>query len=218
MIQTNRILVGHDFTPYSDAALLEAARIARRLEAALYVVYVEVLHGDLSGLDANAADRTERLRQDLMARFAGIDGERGGIFSGVDVSFEILRDVTAGPALLAYADEKDIDLIVIGSHGRRGLQRMLMGSVAEEVVRKAPCPVLTMRGELENAPEMTGRTIVAPVDFSEHSLHALQSAKELAQRLGTKLVVVHVLEEQLHPAFYNMGMFSQYEHVPDIEQ
>lgn len=217
MVRINRILVGHDFTSFSDAALLEAARIGRRLEAEVHVAFVEVLHRDLNSMEANAATRSERLRSELQKRFSSIDGDADGIFKDVNVRFEVLRDVAAGPALLAYADENDIDLIIVGTHGRRGFQRMLMGSVAEEVVRKATCPVLTMHDKLDRALELTSRRIVAPVDFSQHSLQAVRNAKELAHVLKSDLLLVHVLEERLHPAFYNTGMFSQYDAVPDIE-
>lgn len=217
MVRTDKILVGHDFTSFSDAALLEAARFARRLGAEIHVAFVEVLHRDLNSMEANAASRSERLRSELQKRFSSIGGDADGIFSGINIQYEVLRDVAAGPALLAYAADHDIDLIVMGSHGRRGIQRMLMGSVAEEVVRKAPCPVMTTHDTLERTLELPRRTIIAPVDFSQHSLLAVRNARELAAAIETDIVMVHVLEERLHPAFYNTGMFSQYDRIPDIE-
>lgn len=218
MKRTNKILVGHDFTSFSDAALLEAARLGRWLDAEVHVAFAEVLHGDVANLDSEDGSRSENLREELKKRFSAVDEETTEVFSDVNIRFDVLRDIAPGPALLAYADENDIDLIIVGTHGRRGFQRMLMGSVAEEVVRKAPCPVLTIHDKLDQVLEQPKRRIVAPVDFSEHSLLAVRNAKELARAVGTDVILVHVLEERLHPAFYNTGMFSQYESMPDIEE
>lgn len=56
------------------------------------------------------------------------------------------RGISAAPVILDYARENDVDLVVMGTHGRRGVRRMLLGSVTDEVLRAAPCPVLTVRG------------------------------------------------------------------------
>ena len=150
MLRTKKILIGHDFTSYSDAALLEGVRLGRWLDAEIHVAFVEVLHGDITIPQTEESDRVEHFRGELEKRFAQVDGETPEVFSDLNVRFEVLRDIAAGPGLLAYADENDIDLIVVGTHGRRGFQRMLMGSVAEEVVRRARCPVLTVRDELKD--------------------------------------------------------------------
>jgi nucleotide-binding universal stress UspA family protein len=217
MIRIQKILVGYDFSKGADRALLEAARVARKTGAEIHVVSVEVMHRDLQSMEANAATRSDKLRSELEKRWLALNGDAAGLFEKLTVHYEVLRDVAAAPAILEYADEKAVDLIVVGTHGRRGLRRMLMGSVAEEIVRKAPCTVLTARqGELKAGDDFH-RTIVAPVDFSSHSLRALRHAREIADLFDHDITVVHVLEERLHPAFYNTGMFSQYDFDPDIE-
>src|SRR5690625_5067395 len=92
-----------------------------------------------------------------------------------------------------------------------------MGSVAEEVVRRAKRPVLTVREATPGAMASVDRKIVAPIDFSQHSARALRVAPEPAAGREVPLIVLHVLEEQLHPAFYNTGMFSQYDDQPEVE-
>ena len=62
-----------------------------------------------------------------------------------------------------------IDLIVMGTHGRRGMKHLFLGSVAEEVVRFAPCPVLTFREQKEPKPDLALENILVPIDFSDHS-------------------------------------------------
>jgi nucleotide-binding universal stress UspA family protein len=130
----------------------------------------------------------------------------------------VLRDFAAAPSILHYADDYAIDLIVMGTHGRRGLPRKLMGSTAEEVVRLARRPVLTVREHVQTQPlASTVRSILVPIDFSPHATEALREAAEWADFFDARLDLVHVVEETLHPAFYNTGVFSIYDTRPDLE-
>jgi universal stress protein A len=75
-----------------------------------------------------------------------LDDKRGTTFEGIaSVSVEIVRARNAAFAVCDYVKENDIDLVVVGTHGRTGLRHMLMGSVAERIVRHCPCPVLVAR-------------------------------------------------------------------------
>ncbi len=115
-----------------------------------------------------------------------------------------VRSISAASAILDYAAENDIDLIVMGTHGRRGLRRLLLGSVAEEVVRLAPCPVLTVpeRELREGLSADHVERIVVPVDFSQHAKLALDYARELAAVYGAHLHLLHVVDEVVYPDFY----------------
>lgn len=101
------------------------------------------------------------------------------------------------------AKQYDTDLVVLGTHGRTGLQHILMGSTAERVVIGAPCPVLTVRllrkpqqpGQAQPIPALTEITrILAPVDFSDCSLEALEYAVQVARQFGATVMILHVLE------------------------
>lgn len=101
------------------------------------------------------------------------------------------------PTILSIAAAPPADLIVMGTHGLTGFDRFLLGSVTEKVVRRAPCPVLTVPPGVAPAkgdPAVTFKTIVCGVDFSPASAHALKYALSLAQEAGGRLVVVHVIE------------------------
>ncbi len=119
------------------------------------------------------------------------------------------RDVTVEtrigyPAdeIVAAAEELGSGLIVIGTHGRSGLKRLILGSVAEDVLRRAPCPVLTVR----EAPEVTGegadarsvalplRRIIVATDFTSHARDGERVAADLAATVGAELYVVTVVE------------------------
>jgi nucleotide-binding universal stress UspA family protein len=90
------------------------------------------------------------------------------------------------------------DLLVLGTHGRSGFERLLLGSVAERVLRKASCPVLTVpKGDAGAVNEALYRTILCPVDFSESSMRALQYALSLTQEADAQLIVMHVVAHEL---------------------
>jgi len=141
-----RILVPIDFSPPSDAALEYARTIATRFGASLHLFHVaqdpyqafystEVFVPEIEGLrDEIAAASLKRLKERLRA-------------SDVTDLHATANVVIGTPAwsIVEYAGAHEIDLIVMGTHGRGGMSHLLMGSVAERVVRTAACPVLTVR-------------------------------------------------------------------------
>ncbi len=80
-----------------------------------------------------------------------------------------MRGFSTAPAILEYAKHNDIDLIVMGTHGRRGLGHLFLGSVAEEVVRLSSVPVLTVRERETPKPFEKMRRLLVPLDFSQHA-------------------------------------------------
>ena len=89
------------------------------------------------------------------------------------------------------------DLLVLGTHGRSGFERLLLGSVTEKVLRRAPCPVLTVprhHPEAVPPPPVLFKRIVCPLDFSDSSLRALEYALSLAQEADAHLTAMHVIE------------------------
>jgi nucleotide-binding universal stress UspA family protein len=143
-----RILVPLDFSGPSDAALEYATGLAERLGASLHLLHV--FEDPLWTTGAMAADMyvpvPEGLRESLLANARTQLEERA---RKLDVErFHPTTDVYTGPianAITEFATRQQTDLIVIGTHGRGGMSHLLLGSVAERVVRNAPCPVLTVR-------------------------------------------------------------------------
>ncbi len=134
------ILCPVDFSDSSDTALLHASALARNYHATLHFVYVYEPHfvdSDIAGMPTQpvAAD-LEPIRQRLEAIRPA--------FEGIPCCHQLLFGFPGG-SLVNYARGHDIDLIVMSTHGRTGASRLLLGSVAEAVVRSAPCPVLTVR-------------------------------------------------------------------------
>ncbi len=134
-----RILVPTDFSDPSEVALTYGRALATRFGAALYLIHV----AENPFLRATVADRRsieEAPARWLQERLTDADRRRGAIAT-VQQSDEPAKEI------LQYAKAADIDLIIIGTHGRTGLARVVLGSVAEAVVRGAPCPVLTVHAD-----------------------------------------------------------------------
>ena len=221
MIQLQKILYPTDFSRCAEQALPYAILLAREFHAELHMLHAVVLFAEDPYNPAYHFPDKEELFQKLnqlaterMAKLLeGVDTD--------DLSIKQVkrRGISAAEVILEYAIEEDINLIVMGTHGRRGLKRILLGSVAEEVLRKAPCPVLTVREQAEPRPANEIIHILVPIDFSSYSQIALIHARELAHRFGAKLQLLHVIEDtEIHPAFYNAGVFSIRDLRPTIEE
>lgn len=146
MIMMNAVLVATDFSETSVAALAYGRDLARAFGARLHVLHVaeaisatageEFFPGDLEGLQADVVKRAaERLDALLTDHDLTMLRATPAVRPSSDVAGTIID----------YAKASHVDVIVVGTHGRTGVSHLFMGSVAEHVVRKAPCPVLVVR-------------------------------------------------------------------------
>jgi nucleotide-binding universal stress UspA family protein len=139
------ILVGHDFNESSDGALDYALAVAHSSEGRVTVLHTyEIPSMGAPEVLVLTTDWIDQIRGVARAKLDAIVARVQN--RGVVVEPE-LREGRAWREINAYARDREVDLIVVGSHGRRGLPRALLGSVAEKVVRTAPCPVLVVRSE-----------------------------------------------------------------------
>ena len=146
MLAIDRILAPTDFSPHAEEALRYAAELAVRLEASLRLLHVLP---DVVPIGPDPV-LTPTLPPDYYREAE--EESRGALSRAIDpawgVTPETVVEVRWGSpveAIVASAAEHSIDLIVIATHGRTGLSHVLLGSVAERIVREAPCPVLTIR-------------------------------------------------------------------------
>ncbi len=144
MSTVSRILLPIDFSPGSLAAVDMGALMASTFGASLTLLHVAPVAGGMAGIVPGASieldikDDVERTERELSAILAGLR-ERG------IAKVEMASLVGApGPTILSRAQDGGFDLIIMGTHGRTGLSHLVMGSVAEHVVRLATCPVLTI--------------------------------------------------------------------------
>ena len=114
----------------------------------------------------------------------------------------VVQEGNASDNILSFAETKGVNLIVMGTHGLRGVDRLMLGSVTERVLRKARCPVLVVRKTAhdfvspgENADPINLKRLVLCMDFSDHAHHALNYALSMAKEYKSELTLLHVLED-----------------------
>jgi nucleotide-binding universal stress UspA family protein len=120
---------------------------------------------------------------------------------GVRVTCSTAEGLAAAPLILDYAEVHDIDVIAMSTHGRRGFRRLLLGSVAEEVVQRSSCPVVTLGPGAAGHRPWPQRIVVA-VDLSQHSTAPVAYGKELAAMLHGELHLLHVVVPPPVPASF----------------
>jgi nucleotide-binding universal stress UspA family protein len=205
-IKIERILYATDFSSCARQALPVALSLARAFGAEVRLLHVLIPQQVRLGEEDRGPADPEEVRRRLVT---WAQGELDRLIAGVGepaprTGKAVREDAYAAPAILDHAAEEGANLIVLGTHGRRGPGRLILGSVAEEVVRRASCPVLTVR-EGGEAPAARIARILVPIDFSEPSRAALAYARDLAVRLGARLDLLHVVEQVVLPSFYVPG-------------
>jgi nucleotide-binding universal stress UspA family protein len=210
VIAIEQVLCPVDFSAISDRALAHAAALARRHSSKLLVLNVVPLapvpfeplasepvapyplHSMLEQIERRAEPlRSSGLTVDTLVREGGI-----------------VRTV------LAEAERLPVDLIVMGSHGISGFERLVMGSVAEKVLRKAPCPVLSVGPPAVEGDPVARRPVrftrvLCPIDFSEPSIRALEYALSIADDASALLVLLYVREKVVYPFLPAKRTFSE---------
>jgi nucleotide-binding universal stress UspA family protein len=189
----HNVLIATDFSRCSNLALSFGLELARGYLANAYVVFVVPTDQFMvAGPDAYEAakDVARRdlmeLKHELRRKHSYIEGEDYHLF---------LLEGDVAESILDFARQKEIDVIVVGTHGRGGLGRALMGSVAERVFRQAPVPVLTLGPNLQRiARAGTPRNILVPVDFTPASERAAHYAVAMAREHNAALTMLHVIE------------------------
>ncbi len=185
MIIPKKILFATDFSTRDRGVFELACRLAEAWNNTLLI-----LHIDVANVHSAATFHPNRELYEIYPR-------------NIEVNFEhILRHGDPVDSILEITRQRDVGMIVLGTHGRKGFERMFAGSIAEKVIRRADCPVLTLRESANTAPlRMKPRKpkILVPVDFSVHSYAALDYATSLAGSIGANLTILYV-DETSHPA------------------
>jgi nucleotide-binding universal stress UspA family protein len=196
MIEIRRILCPVDFSDSSRHALEHAVTLASwyRSEITVFHAYT-VSHAlpivphegplALEPLHLSEAHRAQ-LQKELQPFTASLNRE------GTRLSLEIGEGMPTDQ-IVACARAIPADMIVMGTHGRSGFERLFLGSVTEKVLRKASCPVLTVPPRVAGATP-TFKRILCAVDFSDSSLRGLQYALALSREADARLSVLHALE------------------------
>ena len=195
MMSVDRILFPTDGSDAAGHARRHAQYLADHFDATLHVVHVTE-RDDKASTDVLGVEAAEVLEDLHSIQTAALSLPVARVRERSVVSS------TATGGILNYVVQYDIDLVVMGTHGRRGVRRLLLGSVAEEVVRKAPCPVVTVGRGAVPPERMEAGTLLLPVDFSEQRFRLLEHARELVPLYDMELTVLHVVQVRGLPDAY----------------
>ncbi|MCU4801786.1 universal stress protein [Halobacteria archaeon HArc-gm2] len=189
MIDT--VLVPTDGSDHAVRAAEHGAAIAEAFDATLHVISVVDTRAAAGPFDAGG------LREEFVERLeADAEDSIDAAVDAVDGSNKLQTAVRKGDPvdeILDYAGDHGIDLIAMGTHGRTGVERYVMGSVTEQVVRRAPVPVLTVRATESSRHVGAYDEIMVPTDGSESADVVVEPALELAARFDARVHAVHVL-------------------------
>lgn len=204
-MQIKHILAPFDFYDSSRRAFVYAAALAKRFSARLTLFHVVTLfdddpydpHFSFPHLD----DFYKQLENQAGEQFEKIISENRS--AGLDINYIIQRGFSPYEEILRFAEDNQVDLIVMGTHGRTALSRFFLGSVTTKVVHHAPCPVMTVRMDAKEPAKAIMpkfKRLLVPTDFTEPSNKALQLACGLLEEGGT-IFLLHVIEGLVQPAF-----------------
>ena len=193
MSEVRRILVPVDFSDASQHALDHAVMIAGWYRARITTLHVRhpaflveppILFADFSSEPAQLDDVESRLHHWL------------GPVRAAGIACDVMAIDGGGPAMkvVEVAERIDADLIVLGTHGRSGFERLLLGSVTEKVVRTSRVPVVTVPPPSVATSTLPFKRVLCGVDFSEPSMAALRFALSIARESDSSLTLLHVLE------------------------
>ncbi|MGZ4966301.1 MAG: universal stress protein [Chthoniobacterales bacterium] len=206
-LRVANILVPIDFSAMSIAAISTAKRLAQRFGATIHLAHIQEYTYPAALLGPGAPvlvapmldfEQWRKAAEERLENLAKDHGLRG----------TCRAEIAGAPfdMLCAIADQIPADLIVTSTHGRTGLERVLLGSTAERLVQHSPCPVFVARESKKGAATRHIDKILVPVDFSDCSLGGLRYAIEFAKKFAARIVVLHVAN--LGPALMTEGYGS----------
>lgn len=205
MLDIKRVLFPTDFSDGSKRAFPQAAYLADWHDAELHILNVTGRHQhDYPDVKDQFPISIDTLTEWLRRPEKSVSGSNWPDLEALSIVQEQVESASPPERIINYTKDEDIDLVVMGTHGRRGVNRMLFGSVTEEVVRRAPCPVLTVRTDADAVPNQSVRRVLVPVDFSDTTLSAVRHAKEIALTYGAEIDLLHVVEEPFYPPTYGV--------------
>jgi nucleotide-binding universal stress UspA family protein len=188
-ISLRNILFPTDFSPCTETALTYAAGLARRFNSTLHIVTVvsEEITGNVQPPDPFYLRHTAEKKMANVTNLETLQGIRHRESVKEGVVLETLSDLI---------DRLEIDLVVLGTQGRGGVRKFVLGSVAEEIVNSAPCPVLTVGPRVRHLPAAAPKPqkILYATDLRHHSAKALAYALWLAEQEHARLTLMHVIK------------------------
>lgn len=184
LLQLDNVLVATDFSAASKAAMSHAMSLARRHGSRLLITHVVNSQSENTIMESWRAGQAEVMEHFIRHHLDGIEHEL------------LVKPGDVWSVLAELIVDRSIDLVVIGTHGRTGVRKFVLGSVAEKIFRRCSCPVLTIGPNVTGQdPQLGPERILAPTGFAAQSLRAVQYAVLLAEDLHASLGLLHVVTE-----------------------
>ena len=205
MLSVDHILFPTDFSPCAEEAFEHAIHMAKHTGATVHVLTVVGEGSDDRPMEYLPLEEADDGSSSYYA-----PGPDDGPDTPVPVVYHQISDRSPADGIVQRSEKSKIDVVVMGTHGRRGAARLLSGSVAEEVVRRATCPVFTVLCQTasDDAPEFPEAQpidrILVPVDLSEHSADVIAHAEGLAALYDASIHLLHVVEDVAYPSVYGI--------------
>ncbi|GBD99477.1 universal stress protein/MSMEI_3859 [bacterium BMS3Abin07] len=204
------ILLASDGSEFSEGAVREAIRFAKNCSSRLYVVSVVETNPALEAYGPDVVEKMEKKTREIVEEIRGRAQDEG-------ISCEILsrRGEDTYKYIVEEAGKLNADIIVMGRRGRRGIKRLMMGSVTALVVGNAPCDVFVV----PRTAELSCEKILIATDGSEHSKKAVTEAISIAKRCGSTVMAISVVskEDELPEAEVNLKTVKEIGRKEGIE-
>lgn len=203
------ILVPIDFSPYSEYAVNHALLLAKRNNAHITLLHALVMYQENINEEVHFHEYENLVKKMEKESYRLLKFHKEKTKSKeIPITSEVTRGFSAANSILDNIHNSDFDVVIMGTHGRTGIKKLIYGSVAEKIVRLSPIPVLTT---MEPLKKFGIEKILVPIDFSTYSERAAKTAISLAQEYGSQLVFMHVIDQNIHPSFYSTGVTNIFE-------
>lgn len=210
-----QVLFATDFSACADRAMGYALALAGAWKAELAVVTVLELY---PGMDPDYTVNKmylDHLRAEANRHLVAVQARAKAAGQPITTRIEV---GIPSQALQTVAQTINADLLVVGTHGRTGLDHVLIGSTAERVVRVSPCPVLAVKADKDGAGAVATtaiKRIVVPIDLSTCSLDALEYAVQFAKPLGAALTILHAMEPVAYGLDFSLSHAKEWKEQRD---
>ncbi len=185
-MQIKQILVPTDFSKNAQHAVTYATELARRCSARLHLLHTPVIPTYLL-MDLSYSPGPEAVTRILNDSQDALDEQAKGLAAAGVEYFTVIREGTVHEVIRDYAKEHDVDLVVVGTHGRTGVSKLMYGSVTERVIKTVHTPIIVIPPDGDKMP----RSTVIAYDFSAPSKRAAEVAGAIHQIFGGPLHMVH---------------------------
>ncbi len=193
-VSLEQVLVTTDFSSSSQRALPYAAALACQYGSKLHLLHVIDPLPYRFAAGEEGRQRRERVWQEAEGKMRALSNSQ--FLRGVPNEI-ILRDGEVEEVVSETVRRGNIDLVVISTHGGRGVERLLLGSVAEAIFRTATCPVLVVGPEANEKGQVSFDKILYPVELTKHSLSALPYLASLSEQYGSRITLLHLVHPDI---------------------